>query len=111
MVAHGDLAAHWSGYYTALLRLPPDTHEQIRVGKSGPAVQWLSRQLAQVQGREAPAGTQDSVFDAALVRQVKQFQLEQGLVPDGAAGPQTLMRLSSVADQSGPKLLHEQKSK
>jgi len=110
IVALGDLAARWSGYYTVLLKLPPDTHEQIRLGKSGPAVLWLSRQLAQVQGREIPAGTQEAVFDEALARNVRQFQLEQGLIPDGAAGPQTLMRLSTVADQSGPKLRREPKS-
>ena len=109
VLAHSDLAKHWSGHYTALLRLPPDTREQIRPGKGGPAVLWLSRQLAQAQGRELAAGAADPVFDEALVRQVKQFQLEQGLIPDGAAGPQTLMRLSSVADQTGPKLMHEQK--
>ena len=34
----------------------------------------------------------------ALVRQVKQFQLSEGLIPDGAVGPQTLLRLSGVAD-------------
>ncbi|MFA7269723.1 MAG: AAA family ATPase [Sterolibacterium sp.] len=111
VVAHSDLAAHWSGHFTALLRLPPDTHEQIRLGKSGPIVQWVRRQLAQAQGIEMPAAARDSVFDEALVRQVKQFQLEQGLIPDGAVGPQTLMRLSSVTDQTGPKLLHAQKGK
>jgi len=103
VVAHADLAAHWTGRYSALLRLPPDGQEQIRVGQSGPAVAWLSRQLALAQGREPPA-TSEQVFDEALVRQVKQFQLDQGLIPDGAAGPQTLLRLSN-ADPSGPKLL------
>ncbi|MCX7175998.1 MAG: AAA family ATPase [Proteobacteria bacterium] len=111
VVAHSDLAAHWSGRYTALLRLPPEPQEQLRPGKSGPAVTWLSRQLALAQGREPSATTSDQVFDEALVRQVKQFQLEQGLIPDGAAGPQTLMRLSNAADQSGPKLLHERGGK
>lgn len=109
VVPHSKLAEHWSGRYTALLRLPPDTQEQIRAGKSGPAVTWLSRQLAVVQGREPPAANHEPVFDEALARQVKQFQLEQGLIPDGAAGPQTIMRLSNAADQSGPKLLHEHK--
>ncbi|MDD5177170.1 MAG: AAA family ATPase [Sterolibacterium sp.] len=107
VVAHSDLAAHWSGRYTALLRLPPESNEQIRAGKSGPAVQWLNQQLAQAQGRKPPTAPQDQIFDEVLVRQVKQFQLEQGLVPDGAAGPQTLTRLSSVADQTGPKLWRE----
>ena len=107
VVPHSDLATRWSGRYTALVRLPPDTQEQIRPGKSGPAVAWLSRQLAVAQGREPPTGNPEQIFDEALVRQVKQFQLEHGLVPDGAAGPQTLMRLSNAADQGGPKLLRE----
>jgi general secretion pathway protein A len=111
VVAHGDLVTHWSGRYTALLRLPPESHEKIRVGKRGPVVQWLSRQLAQAQGREPPAMHQDQVFDEALERQVKQFQLEQGLVPDGHPGSQTLTRLSSVTDQAGPKLWREQRGK
>jgi len=103
VVAHSELAAHWSGRYTVLLRLPPDGQEQVRLGQSGSAVAWLSRQLALAQGR-VPPEMPEQVFDEALVRQVKQFQLDQGLIPDGAAGPQTLLRLSN-ADPSGPKLL------
>jgi general secretion pathway protein A len=38
---------------------------------------------------------------------VKQFQLAQGLIPDGAVGPQTLIRLAGVGDRSAPKLLPE----
>jgi general secretion pathway protein A len=64
-------------------------------------VEWLSRQLAQVQGRTAES---DPVFDDAMARHLKQFQLEQGLAPDGTLGPQTLMRLTSVADKTAPTL-------
>jgi murein L,D-transpeptidase YcbB/YkuD len=53
----------------------------------------------------------EQVFDDALVRQVKQFQFAQGLVPDGAVGPQTLVRLASAADQAAPKLLHDRGEK
>lgn len=107
VVAHTELAAHWSGRYATLVRQPPDAQELIRPGKGGPAVQWLSKQLALTQGHEPPAAGPDTVFDEAMARQVKQFQLEQGLVPDGAAGPQTLLRLSNAADQGAPKLLRE----
>lgn len=110
-VAHSELAAHWSGRYTMLLRQSQETREKIRLGASGPVVQWLSRQLAQVQGREPPAAPRDQVFDEALLRQVKQFQIEQGLAPDGAVGPLTLLRLNSMADQTGPKLWREQGGK
>jgi general secretion pathway protein A len=98
------LAAQWAGQYTVLWRMPPDAREGIRPGERGPAVQWLMRQLAQAQGRVADAG-KDPLFDSALERQVKQFQLAQGLIPDGAVGPQTVMRLAGVGDQAAPKLL------
>ncbi len=106
-VALGALAAQWSGQYTLLWRMPPDARENIRWGERGPAVQWLIRQLAQAQGRVAEPG-KDPQFDELLERQVKQFQLAQGLVTDGAVGPQTVMRLAGVGDRSAPKLLPRQ---
>jgi general secretion pathway protein A len=73
-------------------------------------VAWLSRQLAQVQGQVVDAN-KDPLFDDVLVRQVKQFQLARGLVPDGAVGPQTVMRLAGVGDQTAPTLLRQQGEK
>ncbi len=104
-VALGALASQWSGNYTLLWRALPDApRKTLRPGERGPDVEWLSRQLAQVQGRAAEAGT---VFDEAMVQHLKQFQLAQGLAPDGALGPQTLLRLSAAADTTAPKLLRE----
>jgi len=100
-VALGALAAQWSGNYTLLWRVPPEVRGTIQRGERGPAAAWLARQLALVQGRVAAA---TSVFDDALVRQVKRFQLEQGLIPDGSAGPQTLIRLSGALDETAPTL-------
>lgn len=105
-VALGALASQWSGYYSLLWRVPPVTQRVIRPGDRGPDVEWLSRQLAQVQGREVEAG-KAWVFDDVLKHQVKQFQLSQGLTPDGNAGPQTLVRLASLADEAAPKLLRK----
>ena len=101
-VALGALAAQWSGHYTVLWRTLPGAPTTVRPGERGPAVEWLSRQLAQVQGRTPET---DPVFDDAMARRLRQFQLAQGLVPDGALGPQTLMRLTSVADRTAPALL------
>jgi general secretion pathway protein A len=103
-VALGALASQWSGSYTVLWRLPPDTPGSIRLGERGPAVEWLSKHLALTQGGDVKTAT-DPVFDADLMLQVKQFQLAQGLVPDGIVGSQTLIRLSAVADQAAPKLI------
>ena len=102
-VALGALAFQWSGDYTLLWRSPPDARRKVQFGERGPSVAWLSKHLALAQGNEA-AAARAPVFDDDLMREVKQFQLAQGLVPDGIAGPQTLARLSAVADQTAPSL-------
>ena len=109
-VALDALATQWSGHYTLLWRTPPVALKNVRPGDRGPDVEWLSRQLAQVQGKAADT-TADPVFDEAMVRRVKQFQLVQGLTPDGAVGAQTLMRLSGAADRTAPRLSREQEDK
>jgi len=106
-VALGALAAQWAGKYMLLWRMPPDARENIRRGERGPAVQWLIGQLAQAQGQVADP-SQAPLFDDAVERQVKQFQLDRGLVPDGRVGLQTVMRLAGVGDRSAPELLPRQ---
>ena len=102
-VAIGALAAQWSGQYSLLWRMPADARVNIRSGERGPAVAWLARQLAQAQGRTVEPG-EAPLLDEALLRQVKQFQLAEGLIPDGVVGTRTLMRLAGVADKTAPKL-------
>ena len=106
-VALSALASQWSGYYSLLWRMPPVTQRVIRPGDHGAAVEWLSTQLAKVQGRVVAVDS-DWGFDDVLTAQVKQFQLSQGLTPDGNAGPQTLNLLVNLADQTAPRLLREQ---
>jgi general secretion pathway protein A len=97
------LAAQWSGYYTMLLRIPPEVRDNLRPGARGPAVDWLATQLAKTRDKAAEA-PKNAVFDDALRRRLKQFQLAQGLFPDSKPNLQTLIRLSSAVDQSAPKL-------
>ena len=109
-VALGALAEQWSGHYTLLWRMPSLAHKKIQQGEHGPDVEWLSKQLAQLHGNAAET-TKGQVFDEAMVRQVKQFQLAQGLTPDGTVGLQTMMRLTGAVDPTAPKLLRGQKEK
>ena len=102
-VAIGALAAQWSGQYALLWRMPSEAHDNIRLGERGPAVAWLARELAQVQGRAAPP-VGDALFDGDLLRRVKQYQLGAGLIPDGLVGPRTLMRLAGATDKTAPTL-------
>ena len=82
--------------------LRPDDH--------GPDVEWLAKQLASLDGK-AVKTIGNQVFDAAMMREVKQFQLAHGLVPDGVVGNQTMMQLSSAADLKAPKLKLERGKK
>jgi general secretion pathway protein A len=106
-VALAALAQQWSGHYTLLWRMPPVVSRNLRPGDRGADVEWLRKQLAQLEGK-ATENTKDQVFDDSMMRQVKQFQLAQGLIPDGVVGFQTMMQLSSAADMTAPKLNREQ---
>jgi general secretion pathway protein A len=110
VVALGTLAEQWSGDYTLLWRMPPVARHQIRLGDSGTDVEWVSNQLAKIHGKAA-GNTKNQVFDEAMMRQVRQFQLVHGLPPVGTVGPQTMMRLSGAADMTAPKLSREQREK
>lgn len=101
------LASQWTGNYTLLWRVPPQVSDTIRPGASGAAVQWLAGELARWQGRMADAN-KEVVYDEGIAREVKAFQLAHGLIPDGAVGPRTLMRLASLGDSAAPKLVRRQ---
>lgn len=102
-VSMGALAAQWSGYYKLLWRPAPFENRSVVPGDRGPAVRWLDTQLAeQAVGASEPIGA--AAYDHRLALRVRQFQLAQGLVPDGIAGPRTLSRLGSVNDRSAPRL-------
>jgi general secretion pathway protein A len=102
-VALSALATQWAGQYTLLWRLPPGGVENILLGTRGPAVQWLIAQLARTRGEVAESAA-NALFDRNVERQVKQFQLAQGLAPDGQVGPQTVVRLAAAGDSSAPEL-------
>jgi general secretion pathway protein A len=106
----GALAEQWSGQYTQLWRMPPVARHKIRLGDRGPDVEWVRTQLALLHGKRAEPAN-DPVFDDAMMRQVRQFQLVNGLPPDGTVGSQTMMRLSSAADISAPQLSPEKMGK
>lgn len=113
-VAVKDIESQWLGDYTLLWRVPPDYHGEIRPGNQGPIVQWLDKQLSLIQGRTYQLGKNlvyDLVYDDELVRQVKKFQIMEGLVPDGIVGPQTLIHLDTATGGKIPTLVDNQEVK
>ncbi len=93
----------WSGFYSLLWRTPPSYANPARRGDRGAPVDWLQTQLALSEGGTVSL-VAGAVFDEALERRVKRFQISVGLVPDGIVGPQTWIHLNSVGKSDIPRL-------
>jgi general secretion pathway protein A len=97
-----ELAGAWSGRYTVLWKAPPGFADNIVPKQAGPAVAWLRQAMARVDGVADEGG---DVYDAALARRVRAFQLAEGITPDGLVGPLTAIRLNFRTGLAGPRLL------
>ncbi len=88
-VPFGQLESYWFGDFTLLWQPPPTGNTLISSQSSLESVQWLKQQLADT-------GYTDE--HQTLAEQIQAFQLAEALKPDGIAGPNTLIHLSSRAD-------------
>jgi len=77
------------------------------MGHTGPAVTWLAEKLAQVKNYDFSMDD-DSIFNESLRLRVRDFQKEETLVPDGVAGPRSLIRLNTLAGLDVPTLISNQ---
>jgi general secretion pathway protein A len=98
----------WRGEFATLWRMPEGYQNKLGNGEGGVVVDWLALQLAKARGEEPPPGRQK--LDAALEAKLSQFQLAQGLKPDGRIGPITFMQLNRVAGVDEPRLQAEMAS-
>lgn len=96
-----DLEHHWLGEFTLLWRPLFPLSKVLRRGDRGDAVEWLSSSLPDGMGN---SGGTTGLFDQQLEQRVKQFQLRHGLLPDGIAGPMTLILLNQRLGTPGPHL-------
>jgi general secretion pathway protein A len=102
-----EIGRRWLGDYTLLYRAPADLSQPIRAGQKGKAVQWLEGRLASAEGVPRRQGN-IFVYDETLVDRVKKFQLSEGLVPDGIAGPQTIIHLNDRTEKGEPQLISKE---
>ena len=100
-----SLGRLWRGDFATYWRPPPGYSADLRAGSTGPAVDRLASQLAQLDGATAPlTSTAPPVLDAALRERVRAFQRAQGLEPDGQPGPLTFMQIESATPMNEPRL-------
>ncbi|MDH4232436.1 MAG: AAA family ATPase [Nitrospirota bacterium] len=102
-----EIEKRWRGDYVLLWEVPPGYRGDIFPGSRGVAIDWLDLQLAAIQGRKASV-KKKSLYDPNLVGQVKNYQLSEGLMPDGTVGPLTVIHLNNAAGSRAPKLLQKQ---
>ena len=101
-VTLNTLAHRWSGDFATFWRGPEGYRKDIGLGDRGTQVDWLAARLASVDG--SPRVAPNSLYDATLLARIREFQLTQGLRPDGRAGPQTCMRLTALTGSDEPHL-------
>ncbi len=102
-----EVEMRWMGDYSILWERPPHYKGEIHPGASGPEVLWLDKQLAILQGLKAREG-KTLTYDAALLEQVKKFQISRGLMPDGIVGPRTVVELTADSGNGRPRLAQGQ---
>lgn len=106
-VSAADLAQAWRGEFATLWRAPPELPPSGKVeAASAAAIPWLDAQLARAGAAPAAAAGQPAAATTAAQRRARihRFQVAQGLVPDGVAGPLTLMLLNRAAGVAEPRL-------
>ena len=101
------LARRWHGVYRTFWHGPHRESREITIGVRGADVDWLATRLARVNNLPEPAA--NARFDDTLRTRVREFQVAQGLAPDGIPGVQTMMRLASATDGGEPHLRLEDK--
>lgn len=99
-----DFKDHWNGEYSLLWEKPEEYVTAIKPDNHLAHVDWLDKKLAFIQERPASSNA-PVLYDDVLVSQVKQFQFERNLVPDGIVGPQTIIHLNSAYNNRVPKLV------
>ena len=98
-VSSAAIGAWWYGEYVVLWRVPSGYRFPLKVGASGPAVNWLFEQL----GEKVDVPGQP-VYAQALENKVKQFQRNNSLIPDGVVGPRTIIALNNQSGAEVPRL-------
>lgn len=98
-----DIESHWLGDYTIVWQIPPDYKGEVLPGYKGPSVQWINKQMSTIRGHIIQP-QDNSVYSDELVKEVKKFQLAEGLKPDGIIGPRTIILFNNMLEKGTPLL-------
>jgi general secretion pathway protein A len=91
-VALGDLGLHWYGEHVLVWRPGNAPTKDLAPGVDDVGILWLRGMLARVNGTSTPVDA-STVYDPALVQQVKAYQRERQLSVDGIVGERTVIAI------------------
>lgn len=97
-----EVEQRWLGEYHLLWRAPDAYSAVIRPGDKVPETGWFGRYLSAMQSKKAHRSP--LVYNNDLVGRVKKFQLNEGIMPDGVIGPQTVIHLLKSKGTKEPLL-------
>ena len=100
-----ELNQYWLGDSLILWRPLVKDGKPLVPGMHGADVRWLRNSLARAQGKVESAHPSD-IYDAALSRQVEDFQQRHRLNVDGIAGTQTQILLNALSGTADAPTLH-----
>ena len=102
-LSFSEFSGIFDGNIDLIWRMPPNYSGPISLYAKGPAVDWLSIQLALVNEETPPIDT-NVIFSEEMSEKVKRFQRLSGLSENGVVGALTWMHLNSYNSQSVPTL-------
>ncbi len=94
-----ELDKYWYSQFILLWHKPEFYSSAITPGSRGNIVGWLRTHFSDEQ-----TTANNDVYDDDLVKQVKKFQAQHGLVADGIVGPVTIIHLNTESDMNVPTL-------
>ncbi|MDH3568182.1 MAG: peptidoglycan-binding protein, partial [Desulfobacteraceae bacterium] len=103
IVSINEIESLWLGDFTLLWRPPSGFSRSFRAGHEGPEVNWLRASMALI-NMSALQEPVSMIYDNDLEREVKKFQITEGLVPDGIVGPLTVVHINTAVDSEVPTL-------
>jgi general secretion pathway protein A len=99
---------HWPGDYLVLWQPPKAITRPLVFGQQGDDVRELRRLLARAgfaDGDQDLSGQGSAFYGPSLRDKVRAFQEAYSLLVDGIAGPETVLRITSVAEETtGPTI-------
>lgn len=98
-----EVEKRWSGDYRLFWKAPRNYHRNVHPGDAGADVMWLHKLLSFAEGRK-PQMQRALNYNNDMVSKVRKFQLNEGLLPDGIVGPQTIIHLLNKNGTDEPLL-------